>query len=87
MGKHLASLVDTESIYLKVWSSVAKDIVLSLQDDLGSSGGNTFDVTQNHSGNSNWEVLESQFRRPHPFLMLTLQKGFYYLLQGETGTA
>ena len=48
--KQTLNLQDTESIYVKVWSSVAKEIRLSLQDVDGSSGGNVFDVSRNHSG-------------------------------------
>ena len=83
--KQTLSLQDTESIYLKVWSSVAKDIVLSLQDDLGSSGGNTFDVTQNHSGNSNWEVLEYNYAGLIPS-NVDITKGVLLFAPGETGT-
>ena len=59
--KQTLNLQDTESIYVKVWSSVAKEIRLSLQDVDGSSGGNVFDVSRNHSGSGNWEVLEFNY--------------------------
>ena len=84
--KQTLSLQNTESIYLKVWSSVAKDIVLSLQDDQGSSGGNAFDVTQNHSGSSNWELLEYNFAGLIPS-NVDITKGVLLFAPGETGTA
>ena len=84
--KQTLNLQDTESIYVKVWSSVAKEIRLSLQDVDGSSGGNVFDVSKNHSGSGNWEVLEFNYAGLIP-LNVVITKGVLLFAPDETGTA
>ena len=84
--KQTLNLQDTESIYVKVWSSVAKEIRLSLQDVDGSSGGNVFDVSRNHSGSGNWEVLEFNYAGLIPS-NVDITKGVLLFAPDETGTA
>jgi len=84
--KQTLNLQDTESIYVKVWSSVAKEIRLSLQDVNGSSGGNAFDVSRNHSGSGNWEVLEFNYAGLIPS-NVDITKGVLLFAPNETGTA
>ena len=84
--KQTLSIQDTESIYVKVWSNVAKEIRLSLQDVDGSSGGNVFDVSRNHSGSGNWEILEYNYAGLIPS-SVDITKGVLLFAPGETGTA
>ena len=84
--KQSLNLQDTESIFVKVWSNVAKEVRLSLQDDDGSSGGNVFDVSRNHSGNGNWEVLEYNYDGLIPS-SVDITKGVLLFAPDETGTA
>ena len=84
--KQALNLQDTESIYIKVWSNVPKEIRLSLQDVDGSSGGNVFDISRNHSGSGNWEVLEFNYAGLIPS-NVDITKGVLLFAPDETGTA
>jgi hypothetical protein len=49
------NLANNEIISLKVWSSFSKDVVISLQDEQGIDGPNTFNQTASLPGNSSWQ--------------------------------
>ena len=54
-------LADNEVLSLKVWSSFSKDLVISLQDDQGTDGPNTFNQTVSLPGNSSWQEFTFNF--------------------------
>lgn len=77
---------DSESIYITVWSDVAKEVVLSLQDAAGSSGSNVYNSTQNHSGSGSWEILEYNYAGLIPS-NVDITQGVLLFAPDETGTA
>ena len=77
---------DSESIYINVWSDVAKEVILSLQDAAGSSGSNVYNSTQNHSGSGSWEILEFNYAGLIPS-NVNITQGVLLFAPDETGTA
>lgn len=48
-------LADNEILSMKIWSSFSKDVIISLQDDQGGDGENSFNQTVSLPGNSSWQ--------------------------------
>ena len=71
-------LANNEIISLKVWSSFSKDVVVSLQDDLGIEGENTFNQTASLPGNSSWQEFTFNYSGLIPAGVVITQAVFLF---------